>query len=198
LLLIAVFVLLWKKSAAFRNFWIGLWNVLKRAAGAAWHWIKNAAITTWNWIKTKVSSFVSWVSAIPGRVSRKLSSMWSGLKNGFKSAINWVIGKWNSIHFSIPSFSVLGMHFGGGSIGVPQIPYMAKGGSIAQAGQAVVGDAGPELLTLPRGAQVTPLRGQGGGSSGGRQVVQLELIGGDREVTAFLRKMIRTGNLLQT
>ena len=39
----------------------------------------------------------------------------------------------------------------------PQIPMLAQGGMIRTAGSVIVGEKGAELLTLPRGAQVTPL-----------------------------------------
>ena len=38
-----------------------------------------------------------------------------------------------------------------------------KGGNVMRGGSAVVGERGPELLNLPRGAQVSPLDGNGGG-----------------------------------
>ena len=42
---------------------------------------------------------------------------------------------------------------------IPQvsIPMLAKGGVVEEAGQAIVGEAGAELLTLPKGATVEPL-----------------------------------------
>ena len=46
---------------------------------------------------------------------------------------------------------------GGKGINIPEIPKLAKGGTIATAGAAIVGEAGAELLELPRGARVTPL-----------------------------------------
>jgi TP901 family phage tail tape measure protein len=46
------------------------------------------------------------------------------------------------------------------------VPQMAKGGTIARAGFAIVGERGPELLSLGRGATVTPLRPQGAASRG--------------------------------
>jgi len=42
---------------------------------------------------------------------------------------------------------------------------LAKGGTVRSAGSAVVGDRGPELLSLPKGAGVTPI--SPGGSGGG-------------------------------
>lgn len=38
---VAAFVLLWRKSEAFRDFWKGLWETIKSAAGAAWEWLKG-------------------------------------------------------------------------------------------------------------------------------------------------------------
>jgi len=45
------------------------------------------------------------------------------------------------------------------------IPGLANGGTITTAGMTLVGERGPELLSLPRGAQVTPLTGANGGST---------------------------------
>ena len=39
------------------------------------------------------------------------------------------------------------------------VPLLAEGGDIQSAGAAIVGEAGPELLDLPKGARVTPLNG---------------------------------------
>jgi phage-related minor tail protein len=38
-----------------------------------------------------------------------------------------------------------------------KIPALATGGTMAQTGAALVGEKGPELVTLPGGATVTPL-----------------------------------------
>lgn len=60
-------------------------------------------------------------------------------------------------------------------------PLLAAGGVARVAGSAIVGDAGPELLDLPEGAQVTPLRGAGWRY--GDVVVQID----KREVARALR-----------
>ena len=46
---------------------------------------------------------------------------------------------------------------GGKGLNIPKIPKLAEGGIIDQSGIAMVGEAGPELLSLPRGASVSPL-----------------------------------------
>ena len=82
-----------------------------------------------------------------------------GLLNGAISAINSLINGFNSIDISLPSW------LGGGSWSpsipnIPSIPYLAKGG-ILQKGSAVVGEAGPELLTMMGNrAMVQPLTSQ--------------------------------------
>ena len=69
-----------------------------------------------------------------------------GLINAVINGINWIIDGINSIHVDIPDW------LGGGRIGfnigkIGNVPYLAKGGVLSQ-GSAVVGEAGPELLTM--------------------------------------------------
>lgn len=79
-----------------------------------------------------------------------------GLLNMAISAINSLISGFNSLGFTMPKW------LGGGSWhpnlpSIPSIPFLAKGGTFSQ-GSAIVGEAGPELLTLIGGAaRVTPL-----------------------------------------
>lgn len=61
------------------------------------------------------------------------------------------------------------------------MPALANGGIITSAGSVLVGEAGPEILRLPRGASVNPLprvAAEGGGGGGGFSerliVVQLD------------------------
>lgn len=82
-----------------------------------------------------------------------------GLLNGAISAINGLINGFNSLSFTMPKW------LGGGSWNpnlpnIPSIPYLAKGGTVLS-GSAVVGEAGPELLTVgPTGTRVQPLTGE--------------------------------------
>ena len=79
------------------------------------------------------------------------------LINGMIEGINWVIRKANSISFKNP-FTGEKVGFNFSEIG--KIPYLAKGGILTQ-GSAVVGEAGPELLTVSGNrAIVQPLTGQ--------------------------------------
>lgn len=82
-----------------------------------------------------------------------------GLMNGMISGINWIIEKINSISVDLPDW------LGGGHIGfslpvIGKIPYLARGGILSQ-GSAIVGEAGPELLTVSGNrAIVQPLTNQ--------------------------------------
>ena len=85
------------------------------------------------------------------------------LLNGAINGINMMIDALNSISFKIPDWVPLlgGKSFGLHLARVGSIPYLAKGG-ILSSGSAVVGEAGPELLTLTGGrAVVQPLSGNG-------------------------------------
>lgn len=79
-----------------------------------------------------------------------------GLLNMAIGAINSLINGFNSIGFTMPKW------LGGGSWhpnipNIPSIPFLAKGGTVLS-GSAIVGEAGPELLTVgPGGTRVQPL-----------------------------------------
>jgi phage-related minor tail protein len=183
------FVMLWNKIKAFAA---GVWNAVKMYFGfwyGLFNKVKGWAVAAFQAISNKVSAFVRWIGGIPGKVSSKLSTMWNGLKSGFKSAINWVIGKWNSIRFSIPSFSILGKNFGGGSIGVPRIPMLAKGGIVkASPGGTLVnvGEGGQDEAVVPLN-RAPEFRGSGAGD---RPIV-IEFHGNETDFRRWMAKSFR-------
>jgi hypothetical protein len=154
-----------------------------------WSSIKNGVSSAYNWVVTKGNAIVGWVKALPGRISKAAVGMWDGIKNSFRGAMNWIIGKWNRLSFSLPSVSTPFGTIGGQSLETPDIKYLAKGGTIDQSGLAMVGDAGPELLNLPRGAQVTPLAAMQGG--GREDVLVIDVRGADNEFGRLLVKVLR-------
>lgn len=125
--------------------------------------LRDGAVLAWNIVRTAWGAAVGLFQRV--RNALNFSSAFSSLKDGFRNAINTVIGLWNNLEFKIPSLKIAGKQvFGGASIGTPNLPYLAKGGMIRSPGAAIVGEAGPELLELPRGARVSPL-GKGGGNT---------------------------------
>lgn len=127
------------------------WNILNNNVFTpvknAFNVVKNAASTALDNIKTGFNTFVNFVKGIPGKISGSLSSIFSPLWDGFKSAINSVIGGWNSLSFTVPSVD-LGPLGSTPSVTVstPNIPYLAKGGLVTGPTLAMVGERGDEAV----------------------------------------------------
>ena len=87
------------------------------------------------------------------------ANIWDAIKNVVKIPINWIINGLNTFisglnNIKIPDWVPL---IGGKGFSISKIPLLANGGTITEAGSAIVGDAGPEILHLPKGATVEPL-----------------------------------------
>lgn len=201
---------------AFKNIGValrGVWN-------ATWDGIKNLARSGADWL-------VDQVRAIPGRIRGLVGSFLGAGKaliqafvDGMKNATGIVSGiagnVWSAVKSLLNSaISKLrsALNF---TIGIPgpdihvnvgdQIPYLAKGTNFHRGGLAVVGEEGPELVHLPRGARVTPHGESMGalrGLPGGGVTVNVYTGVGDpvaigREVEKVLIQMTRaTGRPLQ-
>lgn len=92
-----------------------------------------------------------------------LKGIFNGMVQAVKTPLNQVIGIINGFigavnKIDIPDW-VPGV--GGKGINIPKIPMLAKGGTVFEQGHAIVGEAGAELIELPRGARVTPLTNNG-------------------------------------
>jgi phage-related minor tail protein len=103
------------------------------------------------------NGMVDWVRGLPGKIASAASGLWDPLWSGARAAINNIIGAWNGFSLTIGGGNIAGISVPSVTLHTPNIPYLAKGGDVQRPGLAVVGDAGPELLELPRGARVTPL-----------------------------------------
>lgn len=138
-----------------------------------WNSIKHGASSAKAWIVREFNLLVGWFRGLPGRFASSQALMFVGLYAGFRHQVNRIIGGWNRLRFTVPSVDthIPGVgRVGGFSIGTPNIPYLARGGNITRAGFAVVGERGPEVVHLGRGAEVSPL-------GAGRQVIELRLTG---------------------
>ena len=101
-----------------------------------------------------------WEKAWSGVVN-VFSGIFSGIVGMVKAPINAIITGINSVFSSIGSIEIPDWvpGIGGATFSLPQIPMLWKGGNIIEEGTVMVGEKGPELLELPRGARVTPLDG---------------------------------------
>lgn len=84
--------------------------------------IKDVVTNIKTWIDNVIEKFLG----IGARL--KFDGIFDGLKSAFKSAMNWVIDKWNGLSFGVGPFSV----------DTPNIPHLAAGGKTN--GPALVGE----------------------------------------------------------
>lgn len=132
------------------------WNTIKKIFQGVIDFVQG--VFTGNWEQAwqgVVSIFGGLFDNLVNMVKSPLNGI-IGLLNGAISAINGLISGLNSISFTMPSW-LGGGHFGINIPYIPKIPYLAKGGILSQ-GSAIVGEAGPELLTMMGSrAMVQPL-----------------------------------------
>lgn len=139
-----------------------------------WDELKFAAQLAADAIREKWQAFCDWYISIWQAIGEAVKAVFQGfvamgqsIANGLVSiverAVNNVIGLLNGVINMINSVasavaSLFGMSFGGiSTIGAVSLPRFANGGSLTS-GSALVGKAGPELLTVSAGrATVTPL-----------------------------------------
>lgn len=181
LALIAIFATLWMKCEWFRNFWKEMWEFVKSyfdgiitiilgifetfiSTGLAYFTAFKDLIIG---VLTGIIDFVTgvftgnWEKAWNGIVNI-FSSIVNGLANAFKIPLNFIIGLLNNFISGLNKIKIPKWvpKLGGKGIDIPMIPKLAKGGNLLN-GQAIVGEAGPELLTQKGNkTTVTPLNEQ--------------------------------------
>lgn len=145
-----------------------VWEGIKSVFGAVVNWFGNTFAAAWEAIKAVFSNVAGFfqniwntikkmfdavgitiAESISAKFRSTLNAVFSfagGLINNFIRGINWAVDKINAI----PGVSI-------SRLSEVNIPMLAKGGFIQRAGNVIVGERGPEMLRLPRGASVTPL-----------------------------------------
>lgn len=176
--LIAIIVLIATKTTWFKDLWDVVWGWITRTASAAWEWIKAKALAFWDWIKS-----------LPGLIKGAFASLGEIIFSPWKWAFNKIASFWNNgpgkLSFHAPDW-IPGI--GGKGFSLPKIPMLESGGQIREGGAAVVADRngrGGEVVSLPRGARVDPL------PAGGRQVIVLDIRGGEDDMKRMVRKWVR-------
>lgn len=144
------------------NFFMGIfedmWNSLKLTLDGIIDFIRGVFTGDWERVWLGVQEIFSGiVGGLAGILKIPLNGI-IGLLNMAIEKINSMINGFNNIGFDLPDW------LGGGSWhpsipNIPSIAYLAKGGILTN-GTAVVGEAGPEILTVTGGkAVVQPLSG---------------------------------------
>ncbi|MFZ8764834.1 phage tail tape measure protein [Enterococcus diestrammenae] len=177
-LLIAGFVLAYNKCKWFRDGVNAFFKGIKDVGKSVFDFLKNHIGGVFDGIMANFNNFASagkrifngFIDFITGVFTGNWSKAWKGVVNIFggifegiaamaKAPINGMIGLINGFigglnNIKIPKW-VPGV--GGKSFSIGKIPYLAKGGHLIN-GQAIVGEAGPELLNVGNGkTTVTPL-----------------------------------------
>ena len=157
-------------------FFSGVWEGIKNVFGSVGDWFGSVFASAWEMVKNAFSSVVGFFQGIWDTIKNMFTSIGTtiadgisgafksvinavikfagGLINNFIRGINWAIDKINNI----PGVNI-------SKLTEISLPMLAKGGIIRRGGDVIVGERGPEMLSLPRGAQVTPL--PAGATSGG-------------------------------
>lgn len=144
--------------ASIGEIWTGIEEIFKGVIS----FVKNVFKGDWSaaWESVK-SIFKGVFDALYGFAKAPLNLI-IGLINGLIDGLNWIVDGINKISFKVPDWVPL---IGGKSVGfnlkhIGKVAYLASGG-VLTAGQAIVGEAGPELLTMMGDrAMVQPLTTQ--------------------------------------
>lgn len=112
--------------------------------------IVNAFQTVWtkavevkDGIAAAFNTVVDFVTGLGGRISGAASGMWDGIKEAFRSSLNWIIDRWNGLSFTIPGVSIPGLGtVGGATISTPNVNQFAAGGLVKGGRGGVLGMIG--------------------------------------------------------
>jgi TP901 family phage tail tape measure protein len=103
--LVGVFILLWKRCAWFRNFWIGLWDRIKAAAAAVWPTLKKvgqkiiqALADIWDKVSAAVEWFWGWAGPF---IKGAAQQWWTSIKTVMKVIVAVVKVAWSAIKTAV-------------------------------------------------------------------------------------------------
>ncbi len=164
-------------SGAFNTSWELIKLVWNAAAGyftAVWNSIAAVFSVVRNVLTGNWQGAWDGIKGIVDTWSGYFNNIWESIKNVFSSVKTWFADTFsaagdaikNSIVRSVNGAISIANKIPGVNIPtIGNVPGLATGGVIQRSGTVWVGERGPELLTLPRGAQVTPLDKAGGGNT---------------------------------
>lgn len=153
--------------------WFGAWEGIKGIVNTwteyfsgIWGGIKGVFQSAGSWFGDTFRVACDAIKSVFSNIREFFAGIWSSITGGAKNMVNGIIGAVNKLIGGVNRISfTLPEVMGGATVGfnIPTIPMLAKGGYINRAGSVIVGEKGPELLNLNRGASVVPL-GKGGGT----------------------------------
>lgn len=113
-----------------------------------------AATEVWRWVSDKFKAIAAAISGVIGGIRDSIGKIVSAIK----APMNLLIGAWNRVHFKIPAITIPkweafgktifgGATIGGQSFSLGHIEPLAAGGVITAPTLALIGEAGPEIVT---------------------------------------------------
>lgn len=141
------------------DFVSGVWEGITAGATAVWETVKSIFGGVANFFGTIFKNAWEAVKAVFSTGGKIFSGIVTGIVNAFKTIVNGIIKGLNTV-IAIPFNTINGILTGikninilgakpfewVGTIGVPQIPLLAQGGYADGASQAVIGEAGKEVV----------------------------------------------------
>jgi hypothetical protein len=140
----------------------GIARSILRAFTSAFGSLKSVFSSAVSAVISKAGEIVTWFKGLPGKIAGALSGLGSALggamASGVKAALNAAISVVNSF-INATNSAIGGLNkVPGVNIGkIGTISALAQGTQNFAGGLAVVGERGPELVSLPQGSAVTPL-----------------------------------------
>jgi phage-related protein len=121
------------------------WSTIRSAIAAVLSWIRGAFGTLLGVLTAPFEAAWHVIDAVFGRISGAVqsalsfvSSTASSIANALRAPLNAIIRGWNAIEIRIPAFGAGPFKFGGATIGLPDIPELATGGTVMRTGFALV------------------------------------------------------------
>ena len=165
------------------------WDKLKEVAGKVGDWI----VDKWNKVMDFFRGFRDKIVETFNNVKDKVLGIWTSITDGIKGFINKII---DGINYLIRGINKIpGVNIGEvGKLKLStDIPGAAAGGYVTRPGTVLVGERGPELLHLPRGAAVQPL---GAGTYNINVTIPARDLEEMRTVQDFFARIQRTSRMM--
>lgn len=155
---------------AIMELFLPAFQAIRNILNPIFKWITDMFKMTFDGIIAQFNNIVSFIKnlasgnfkAALGNIRDIAKEVLNEIIGIFKATVNAVAGVWNGIantynNMQLPAWleDLIGHPV---SFSLPTIPALAKGGKVTESGVTLVGENGPELLTLPGASQVTPLR----------------------------------------
>jgi phage-related protein len=190
-LLVTAFVVLWNKSAGFRDFFIGMWNGIKNGVEWAVNGIKNVFQSVATFVMNVWNGVIGFFRDLPGKITGFFGNLGNGIKNIFKGAVNGIIDLLNG-GIGLINGLIRGINNVSGVVGIPAIPQIPRIPRL-HTGGVVPGVLGSEQLAiLQAGERVIP-RGQDGNQKSGTVEFKGDL---DSAFAQYFMKLYRTGQIV--